>query len=191
MPDNKNDILENNDITLELDNTEKQKLAEQESIKKKIEEQETKNEEREDLIKKINKEKDAEIKELKEKKIKDDTIEKVIEEIKTEHIKRVWWRSFLGIFIKKYKIEAEKIKLARIIFSKSQNNKKTKKDDEDIWNKIQEYAKKSSEITKKAPKSKISEQAGQTKQAKSGAEEKTINQDKEKTREQNNGVKTR
>ncbi len=190
MPDNKNDILEPNDITLELD-TEKQKLAEQESIKKKIEEQETKNKEREDLIKKINKEKDAEIKELKEKKIKDDTIEKVIEEIKTEHIKRVWWRSFLGIFIKKYKIEAEKIKLARIIFSKSQNNKKTKKDDEDIWNKIQEYAKKSSEITKKAPKSEILEQAGQTKQAKSGAEEKTRNQDKEKTREQNNGVKTR
>ncbi len=155
------------------------------------------NKEYKNLIEKTKKEKDAEIKELKElkekkeKKEKDDIIEKATEAVAIDRIKRSWWRSFLGIFIKKYKIEAEKIKLAKIIFRKIQKDNKTKEDYEDIQNKTQEYAKKSSEITKKAPKSKISEQAGQTKQAKSGAEEKTINQDKEKTREQNNGVKTR
>ena len=161
-------ILETNAIKLGLDNTkkgeaEKEKLAEQE----------------------------AEIKKLKEKKEKKETIEKVTEAVAIDHIKSVWWRSFLGIFIKKYKIEAEKIKLARIIFSKSQNNNKTKEDDKYIWDKMKEYIEKSNKAIKTAPKSKISEQAGQTKQAKGGAGETKKNQDKEKTREQDNQVKTR
>jgi hypothetical protein len=193
--------IETDDIKLELDNTEKSE--EQQSIKKKeIEEREAKNEECEDLIKKINKEKEAEIKALERKKEKDET-ERVIKEVETEHIKSVWWRILLSLLgalspikkykikAEKYKIEAEKIKLARIIFSKSQNNNRTKEDDEYIWNKIQEYTTKSTEITKKAPKSEILEQAGQTKKAKGGAEETTKNQDKEKNREQDNEVKTR
>ena len=197
MSAEENATLETDAIKLELPNREKQKAEKEKSEgqqsveKKEIKGREAKNEERENLIKKLNKEKELEKQTLKDEKIKNDTTDRVIEEVKTEHIKSVLWRSFLGIFIKKYKIEAEKIKLAKKIFAEYNKKDKTEQDNKNIWNKIQEYTKKSTEITKKAPKSEILEQPNQTKQVKNNIEKTTQNQDKEKAKEKNDEVKTR
>ena len=82
-------------------------------------------------------------------------IKKIIDDAEIESKKSTWWRSFLGIFIKKYKLEVKKIRFAKDILKIYKKGAKIEEQTEDFLKKIEEHKEQTSEINKN-PKSTMS-----------------------------------
>ena len=173
------------DVEIKVDENKQNLATRQEELEKKRDEQN----------KILSQKQAAEKKTLAEEKILAEKKAALIEEITTESKKSTWWRSFLGIFIKKYQLKAKKINLAKDIFII--NNKKGKTDEEknNLLDKIEEYTKVKDEINskteeattnddKKTPKSEISKKTDkktepQDEKQEEQIKENTAHQDKE------------
>jgi hypothetical protein len=99
---------------------------------------------------------DTEIDQVKnETNKREQEIKKIIDDAEIESKKSTLWRSFLGIFIKKYKLEVKKIRFAKDILKIYKKGAKIEEQTEDFLKKIEEHKEQTSEINKN-PKSIIS-----------------------------------